>query len=261
MKFLIYVLLSLSFFTISLFGTPAFEETPDVIATTSWTAAFALAAGADDVHVLAPYALRHPAEYELKPSDIALISDAGYIIYAGYEVMAGKIQESIDQNGPELIHIATDYSMATIRQSVMKIARILGTTDKAQRNIEQIETFIGEWRQELVPFELTDRAVIAHVFQKPLLDELGARIAGVFGPAPVEARQIAELSDKDAALVVDNWHNDVGKPLRNTMKDVPQVIFLNFPGEEDTRTLIDVLKFNRRELGKVLADEASAGSD
>lgn len=247
--------------TFSLFGTPVAEETPDVVATTSWTAAFALAAGADDVYVLAPYALRHPAEYELKPSDIRVISDAGYIIYAGYEVMAGKIKESVGQDGPELLQIATDYSMTTIRQSVMKIANILGTTEVAVRNIEQIEAFISEWRQELGPFELSDRAVISHIFQKPLLDELGARIVGVFGPGPMEARQIVELSGKDAALIVDNWHNDVGKPLRDTMENVPQVIFINFPGEEDTRTLIDVLEFNRRELGKVLAGELSAGSD
>ena len=56
-----------------------------VVATTSWTAAYAMAAGAADVYVLAPYEMVHPSEYELRPGDIARLNSSRLIILSiGY---------------------------------------------------------------------------------------------------------------------------------------------------------------------------------
>jgi hypothetical protein len=41
-----------------------------IIASTSWVAAIADAAGAQNIRILAPVKLCHPPEYELKPSDL-----------------------------------------------------------------------------------------------------------------------------------------------------------------------------------------------
>lgn len=224
-----------------------------VVATTSWTAAFAYAAGVEDVRVLAPMELRHPPEYELRPSDIAAVSNAQVVLFAGYERMVEKLRDAVGgQDGPSLLQITTDYSMDTVSASVTKIADAMGTSAAAKRSIEAIERSYAEWRSEIAELGLLGTPVVVHMFQKPLLEELGAEIVGVFGPAPLEARQIAELSTAGAKLIVDNFHNDVGVPLRETMKDVPVAVFINFPGAEDTRTLMDVLEYNRSELAGVV---------
>ena len=93
------------------------------------------------------------------------------------------------------------------------------------------------------PFE--DAPVIAHFFLRPLAVELGITVVGVFGPLPMEAKQIGELSSMDAVAILDNRHNDVGTPVIEIMEHVPALQLLNFPGYEDTRTLLDVLGYNR----------------
>jgi len=56
------------------------------------------------------------------------------------------------------------------------------------------------------------------------------------------------LSRDGAALVVDNWHNEVAQPFRETLPGVPIVSFINFPGHGGTRTLLEVLSYNRSAL-------------
>ena len=89
MKLFVVFLLLLT--ALPLAAGPEPEPAPAVVASTAWTAAFGYAAGAETIHVLAPYEMRHPPEYELKPSDIAVLSQADFVIYAGYERMAEKI--------------------------------------------------------------------------------------------------------------------------------------------------------------------------
>ncbi len=47
-----------------------------VVATNSWTGAFARAAGAKNVVILAPFDMEHPSEYELRAADIPLVVNA-----------------------------------------------------------------------------------------------------------------------------------------------------------------------------------------
>jgi len=54
------------------------SRTVSVIASTSWTAAFADLGGADMVEVIAPASLIHPPEYEITVSDVVKIDKADY---------------------------------------------------------------------------------------------------------------------------------------------------------------------------------------
>ena len=74
----------------------------------------------------------------------------------------------------------------------------------------------------------------------------------MFGPAPLEASELNKLAGKRPDFIIDNWHNDVGKPLLEVMPGIPAAVFINFPGHEDTQTLKDVLEYNREELGRIL---------
>ena len=219
-----------------------------VVATNSWTAAFAAAAGATDIVTLAPSELRHPAEYELKPSDVAALRGADLIVYTGFEVMAKKLAEAAGSQSIRMLKIDADYTVPVLHRSIMAIAEILGTQDVARKRIAELEAFNASWKQELAAAGLGGATVVVHVFQQPLMAELGFTVGGVFGPAPLEAAQIARLSPVDATLIVDNWHNEAGGPLRETMKSARYVSLINFPGPDGTKTLLDVLRDDRARL-------------
>jgi zinc transport system substrate-binding protein len=225
---------------------------PRVVASTSWIAAIAHAAGAIDVVTLAVMDLRHPAEYELKPSDIAVVQGAGLVLYSGFEVMAKKLAEYAGAAKAATLQIGADYSLATLRASILAVAKALDTTAKAQESIAALEDFMASWKTELGSTGALGAPIIVHVFQKPLIDELGFAVKGVFGPAPLEAAQIVKLSGSGATLIVDNWHNEVASPLRETMKAARYASFVNFPGVDGTMSLLDVLKDNRARLSAAL---------
>ena len=219
-----------------------------VVATNSWTAAFAAAAGATDIVTLAPNDLRHPAEYELRPSDVTRLQGADLIVYTGFEVMARKLADAAGGQKIRLVQIGADYSLATLRSSILAIAAITGTMDKARASVARLEDFMGSWKTELRAAGLAGAPIVVHAFQQPLMAELGFNVLAVFGPEPLEAAQIAKVSPLKAQLIIDNWHNEVASPLRETMKDARFASLINFPGPDGTASLLDVLADDRRLL-------------
>ena len=93
-----------------------------VIATSSWTAAYATVAGAKNVKILAPLEMAHPSEYELRPGDIPKLMKAGTIIYAGYEVITERLKKGLGLPADKLMQIDTDYGFESMEKSIMKIA-------------------------------------------------------------------------------------------------------------------------------------------
>ena len=227
-----------------------------VVATNTWTAAFAAAAGATNVATIAPADLRHPAEYELKPSDVEALQGADLLVYAGFEVMAKKLADAAGSRKIPMVQIAADYSLATLRSSILAIATATGTVEKARSSIADLERFMESWKLELRAAGLAGAEVVTHVFQQPLMAELGLAVKGAFGPAPLEAAQIMKLSPLKAAFIVDNWHNEVAGPLRETMKESRYLSLVNFPGPDGTSTLLDVLRDNRDRLMAAARREA-----
>jgi zinc transport system substrate-binding protein len=243
------VLVSVVFMLSAMAGAAqAPQKSIRVVATNSWTAALAAAAGAKDIVTLAPAGLRHPAEYELKPSDVAALKGAKLIVTTGFEVMAKRLAETAGSRKIRVLRIDADYSLETMRTSILAIAAVLGTQDQARAAIADLETFLSSWKQELRDDGLYGAPVVVHVFQQPLMAELGFAIKGVFGPAPLEAAQIAKLSGEKVMYIVDNWHNEVAAPLKETMPDAHYASLINFPGPDDTKTLLDVLSDDRHIL-------------
>ena len=233
-------------------GAPEPEYGTDIIATTSWTAAFAEAAGAGPVRMLAPYEMQHPSEYELKPSDIVAVSKAKVIIFAGYEVMVSRLKEAAAAESAELIQITTTYSLADIEKSLGVLAGKIGSQEAARANIAEIRGLYAELKTRITDGGLAGAPVIVHFFQRPLAQELGFTIAGVFGPAPLEASQIANLAKTGAGIIIDNEHNPIGRPLEEVMPDARYVRLINFPGASGTRTLTDVIRRNSELFEEVM---------
>jgi zinc transport system substrate-binding protein len=216
----------------------------EVVASNSWTAAYAEAAGAKNVLVLAPFEMEHPAEYELRPGDIPNISKAKLIIYSGYENMVNRLQKGLDIPKDKLLQIETNYHFETIEKSVLEIAKRLGTDEIAKTNLKEIKRLLVKSKVIIAEKGLDKRPILVHYFQKPLALELGIQPASIFGPAPLEAKEIVKFAKSDAVLILDNFHNPVGQPLKEVLPNSDYRLLLNFPGTKQTRTLLDVIRYN-----------------
>ncbi|MCX7787849.1 MAG: hypothetical protein N2442_09140 [Spirochaetes bacterium] len=226
-----------------------------ILATTSWTASFVEAAFPHlrgfKIVTLAGTDLRHPPEYELKPSDVVLLGNCTYFVFAGYEAMIPKIKQGSLRVGGTQVQIQTVNTPKVIRESVQKLSQLFGTEKEATKYIEQIEQFYRDWRKEVENTGLSSASVVCHAFLSPIAQELGLNIVGTYGPSPLEAVKIAELAGKQPRFILDNWHTDAGKPLIQALPGTPVVSFINFPGKEGTRSLLDVLSYNRDQLRKI----------
>ena len=238
-------------FGIVLLAVTALAFGQQVVASTSWTAAFALAAGTEDVAVLAPYDLTHPPEYELRPTDIRTITNADLVVYAGYENMVERLLAAAGDSDAEALQIMTVHSMETMTASITAIAEAIGTEEQASANLDSIRTFIADWSVDVAGYGLDETPVLVHFHQRALAEALGMNVAGVFGPAPLEARQIDELTKASPALIIDNGHNPVAQPVAETT-DAPVSVWYNFPGVDGSRTLLDIFEMNRAALGATL---------
>jgi hypothetical protein len=220
------------------------NQTIEIVASNSWTAAFAEAAGAKNIIVLAPFEMEHPAEYELRPGDIANISKAKLIIYSGYENMVERLQKGLDIPEDKLLQIETNYHFETIEKSVLQISKRLGSEKIAIKNLQEIKQLLNESKNKIERKNLNKQPILVHYFQEPLASELGIKPIAIFGPAPLEAKAIVEFAKFDAVLILDNFHNPIGQPLKEVIPGSGYKLLLNFPGTKQTKTLLDVIRFN-----------------
>jgi len=222
-----------------------------VVATNGWTAAFARTAGAGNVVTLAPMEMAHPSEYELRAADIPLVKNARLIIYAGYETMVNRLQSSLELKQEVMQKIDTDYDMATIEKSVMEIAQRLGTEKEALQNLDSIRRLLLDGRAQFDKTGLNASPVLVNFFQQSIVKEMGFEIAGVFGPASLEAGDIDRMVRLRSVMIIDNEHNPVGKPIQLANPSLPYRLLLNFPGLHQTTTLQEVIRYNLRQLGSL----------
>lgn len=215
-----------------------------VIASNSWTAAFAQVAGIDSVAILAPFEMQHPTEYELRPGDIPRLINSKLILFAGYEVMARSLENGLEIPKNRMLQIETRYDLETLRTSVMKIASKMGTTAIAQQNLKKIEEQCENWSIQLRNLNEVQPAAIVHFFQIPMAKTLGLNIVGSFGPGPLEATQIQSLKQLNPSLIIDNLHNPVASPVAEILPEAQYIKLLNFPGLHKTQTLSDVIDYN-----------------
>jgi zinc transport system substrate-binding protein len=219
-----------------------------VVATSSWTAAYASAAGAENVVTLAPFNMAHPSEYELRPGDIPILTNAGMILYAGYEVMAERLKKGLDLPPEKLLRIDTDYSYASMEKSIMQIAAGIGTESIARENLLTIRRLLDKGRKALDEKRLAGQPVTVHRFQASLAKELGLTPVLIFGPGSPEASAFVAVSKTEAAFIMDNIHNPVGQPFKEILPNARYVQLLNFPGQKGTKSLTDVIQYNISQL-------------
>jgi hypothetical protein len=208
----------------------------------------ARAAGAENVRVLAPLDLRHPPEYELKPSDLAAASKADIIIYAGWEQFAEKLADTAGSAGVRIITVRTSNNPEEFKAEAEKIAQALGTREKLEEWWSGFLPFAEELREKVLA-AYPDRRGVVNRMQTPYAAWMGFDVIGEFGPAEPSPAVILELAQLRPALTLDNYHGPSGRPIAEAV-GAAYVELLNFPGKDGTLTIEDVFRYNADTLIK-----------
>lgn len=215
-----------------------------VIASTSWTAAFADLGGLDDVAHIAPANLIHPPEYEITVSDVVKINYADFFIYAGYERMMQSMGNSIKKEADAMIQINTNNSVENVIEQAQKIAHLMGTEDKSAPRLSSYVQTVERGAQKVKELGLDQLKVYCHSMQVFLARDLGLTVAGTFGPAPLSAAQIAEVARGGYDLIIDNIHNPIASPLLEVSPKSTVVVWRNFPEHGRRNSLQEMVQAN-----------------
>ena len=248
---------SLVFFVSALYSGGANESASSqdavIVASTSWAAAVARCGGAENIRILAPADLRHPPEYELKPSDLSAASKASLIVYSGWEMFAKKLAETAGSAGVKVLRIELTNDPDTIKAEAKKIAGLLGTTEKYDTWTAGFDDYLENIRAGIAEAH-GGRRIVVNRMQAPFIKWLGLDIAGEYGPAEPSPALVLELSkelraSKKPGLVIDNYHSPSGMPIAEAAQ-VPYIELINFPGRDGTQTIEDVFRHNALMLVK-----------
>lgn len=208
------------------------HDGPRVVATTSWEAAFARAAGATDVTVIVPSSIKHAPDYDPKPSDLAAVTEADFVLYARFEGFAGKITEAAG-SAARTVAVNLDNSRAAVVAEVQRLGDLFGTRAAADT---WLHDFGGEydrlaaevraaWRDGRAP------KVLTQAFTGFAAELSGAEVLGTYGPEPVTARQVAALSALHPQYVLANEQMDTGTVLPGI--PATQITLTNYPTHDD----------------------------
>lgn len=226
-----------------LFATSLWAAPEKVVASTSWTAAFADIAGADEVESIAPVNLRHPPEYEITVSDVQKISESDLFIYAGFERMMKTLGTKVANRGIS-VQVVLDNSLTTVNESTLKIAQALGTEDIQKVRYAEYEKLVKDGQKKALKKKLNKKKVLCNKNQTYLAKELGLEIAGVFGPGPVSAEELLNAKKAGYNLIIDNIHNPTGKPVTEVLPKAKYIVWRNFPEAVEHDALKKVVKEN-----------------
>lgn len=224
-------------------ATAVWAAPKKVVASTSWAAAFADIAGADEVESIAPVDLRHPPEYEITVSDVQKISESEVFIYAGFERMMKTLGSKVANKGTS-VQVTLDNSLATVKTSTLLIAKALGTEDIQKVRFAEYEELVKEGQKKVLKKKLNKKKVLCNKNQTYLAKELGLEIVGVFGPGAVSAEELLEAKKAGYDLIIDNIHNPTGKPVTEVLPKAKYIEWRNFPTAVEHDALKKVVSDN-----------------
>ncbi|MFE2996228.1 ABC transporter substrate-binding protein [Nocardia sp. NPDC059246] len=220
---------------------------PHVVAASSWEAAFAKAAGASDVTVIVPAAIKHAPDYDPKPSDLATVAKADFVLYAQFEGFAGKIKDAAGSKA-KLVEVNLDNAKETMESEVRRLGDLFGTRTTADKWIVDFETEYGKlatgvktaWPGGQPP------KVVQQAFMGFAAQLSGAQVLGTYGPAPITPGQVADLSAKNPQYVLGNEQMSTGQVLPGS--SAKQIDLTNYPTQDQ-----DLLSVYRDAASKLTA--------
>ncbi|WP_327102985.1 metal ABC transporter solute-binding protein, Zn/Mn family [Nonomuraea glycinis] len=220
-----------------------------VVAASTWEAGLAKAAGATDIAVIVPPGVQHAADYDPKPSDLAKVAEADVVLYAAFEGFAGKLKEAAGSDA-KLIEVGLDNAPGKAKAEVARLAAEFGTAEAAKTWTTTFDSEYATLKDQVT--EATGGSapiVVAQAFVAWAADLAGVQPAGVYGPQPPTAAQIAELAAKKPRLILDNSAMPGGDALADVR--AKRVVINNFPDQD--LDLLAMYKANADALIAALA--------
>lgn len=222
---------------------PATSATgPKVVASTTWVGALARAAGAGDVAVIAPANLQHPPDYDPKPSDLAAVAGADYILYADFDGFAGKLKDAAGGHGT-LVSVQLENTPKSIHTEVLRLAETFHTGPAATAWLANFDRVYAQLSAEVKRAAGKPRPAVSQAFMAYWADFAGLTVVGTYGPQPVTPSQLAELSAKKPAVVLANAHLPGTNP---EIEGARRVDLINYPGSD--LDLLGVFRINAARL-------------
>lgn len=222
---------------------------PKVVATTTWEAGFAKAAGATDVTVIVPQSVMHAPDYDPKPSDLAAVGKADFVLYAPFEGFAKKITDAAGSNA-KTVEVALDNSRDKVKAEVARLGELFGTKDAAAKWTASFDTEYAKLAEQVKAAWPGGQQpkVVAQAFVGYAADLAGAQVLGVYGPEPITASQVADLSGKTPQFVFENTHMSTGTVLADS--PAKQVMIVNYPA--DDLDLLGVYRTNAKTIADAM---------
>ncbi len=221
--------------------------TVEVVASTSWTAAIARAAGAARVTVLAPAELRHPPEYDFRASDIAKVAGSAIVVWGGYEPFIQRLIQAAEVPEERVVQISTVNTPDSLVAQSRLLSERLGTVEAQQAWEQEFERFAADLRSRAGAARAGETRVLVHFHQQGLAEWLGYNVVGVFGPEELSPARVVELTQLKPDLIIDNYHNPQAQAIQE-IAGCRRVELRNFP-ETETDTIETLLLDNARKLG------------
>jgi len=219
-----------------------------VVASTSLAGAIAKAAGAKEVRVITPGEMRHPPEYDLRPSDLLKFEGADIVIYGGYERMVQKLLETSKNRNVLAIQIDTETSPENLMNQAQKISKILGTEKERQAWEENFVERLKLLKKKISPY--SGRKAVVHRFAQPFAQWAGLHVVQIISPGELTPKVIADAVMQKPELVVDILHFPNAKVIAENA-ECKYIQVINFPGVENTKTIEDIFEYNSTQLLKV----------
>ncbi|MFZ5595824.1 MAG: metal ABC transporter solute-binding protein, Zn/Mn family [Bacillota bacterium] len=222
---------------------------PKVVASTTWTALMAKAAGAGDVVVLAPAELKHPPEYDFRPSDVEKLNDAKLIIHAGYEPFVKKMLQATQTPEDKVMQVLTVNTPDNLKEQTRLLAEKMGTVEAQKAWEAEFDRDVATIREAAARQNVAGKRVLVQKHQADFVKWLGYQVLAEFGPEELSPAKMGELAALKPDLIIDNFHNPQGQGIAQIAK-CPRVELRNFPGP-DEKSLQDLLMDNARILGLI----------
>ena len=218
-----------------------------VVASTSLTGALARAAGAKDVRILTPADVKHPPEYDLRPSDLAKLDGASAAIYAGYERMVQRLVESSKNKNLPMVQVDTTTAPDNLIAQARKIAAVLRTEKEEQVWEKGFLEKLADLKATLAPY--AGKKAVVHLQAQGFTRWAGFSVVQVIMPGEISPKAIADAVAKQPDIVVDILHMPVARLIADNAR-CRYAQLINFPGVEKTVTLEDVFEYNAAQIVK-----------
>ena len=228
-----------------------------VVASTTWTGAYAKLAGATDITVIAPTSILHPPDYDPKPSDLLAAADADIVVYAEFESFAPRLTEAAGGDAT-IFPLTLENTTANIELEVMRLAVELGTEDVARANLDAfIEDATELGADAATHAGAAAPVIVSQLYMSYWADWAALSSAGTFGPQQMTAGELADLTALSPEIVFDNYHVPGGQALE--AEGTPRIELINYPG--DDLDLLAVFQHNHDLIVKALDGEVDANTD